>query len=481
MIIVIRPNTPREQIDEVIAEVQKLGYEPRPILGTEQTVIAAIGDERTHHTLEIAHSSCRRSSTFIRVQKRYKLVSRESQAAGHHRQRRRREDRRAAVLHHGRALLGGKRGAAPGHGRAVKAAGATILRGGAYKPRTSPYEFQGLGKEGLRLLALARKETASRSSPKCSASGTSSTWPATRTSCKSARATRRISSSSSSARAPKKPILLKRGMSERIEEWLLGAEYILADGNPNVLLCERGIRTFETYTRNTLDLAAVAIAKKESHLPVIVDPSQGCGRADLVRMLCRGAVAMGADGLLIEVHPNPAEALSDGQQQVDFDLFNTIMNGAAALPGNHRARPRQLPQMKRLPELLERNRNWARRVRQVNPDFFKTLSRQQAPKYMWIGCADSRVPATEIVDLAPGEIFVHRNVANVVVHSDFNCLSVLEFAVDVLKVEHVIVVGHYGCGGVRAAMDNTEIGLADNWLGHVRDVKERHKEALDRI
>jgi len=137
--------------------------------------------------------------------------------------------------------------------------------------------------------------------------------------------------------------------------------------------------------------------------------------------------------------------------------------------------------MNRLPELLERNRNWAARVRKVNPDFFKNLSHQQTPKYMWIGCADSRVPATEIVDLAPGEIFVHRNVANVVVHSDFNCLSVLEFAVDVLKVQHVMVVGHYGCGGVKAVFDNDEIGLADNWLGHVRDIKERHKEALDRI
>ena len=137
--------------------------------------------------------------------------------------------------------------------------------------------------------------------------------------------------------------------------------------------------------------------------------------------------------------------------------------------------------MKRLPELLERNQRWAARVREVKPDFFKALSRQQAPKYMWIGCSDSRVPATEIVDLAPGEIFVHRNVANVVVHSDFNCLSVLEFAVDQLKVEHVIVVGHYGCGGVRAVMDDRELGLADNWLGHVRDVKERHKAELDRI
>jgi carbonic anhydrase len=137
--------------------------------------------------------------------------------------------------------------------------------------------------------------------------------------------------------------------------------------------------------------------------------------------------------------------------------------------------------MKRLPELFERNKKWAARIQKENPYFFKDLSRQQAPKYMWIGCADSRVPATEIVDLVPGEIFVHRNVANVVVHSDFNCLSVLEFAVHVLKVQHVIVVGHYGCGGVKAVLDNEEIGLANNWLGHVRDVQERHHKILDKI
>jgi 3-deoxy-7-phosphoheptulonate synthase len=123
----------------------------------------------------------------------------------------------------------------------------------------------------------------------------------------------------------KKPVLLKRGMSQRIEEWLLAAEYLLTQGNPNVILCERGIRTFETYTRNTLDLSAVAIAKQESHLPVIVDPSQGCGRSDLVKVLCRGAAAVGADGLLVEVHPNPAEALSDGQQQIGFDLFGDLV------------------------------------------------------------------------------------------------------------------------------------------------------------
>ena len=130
-----------------------------------------------------------------------------------------------------------------------------------------------------------------------------------------------------------KPILLKRGLSQKIDEWLLGAEYLLAHGNGKVMFCERGIRTFETYTRNTLDLAAVAIAKRESHLPVIVDPSQGCGRADLVRALCKGAVAMGADGLLIEVHPHPAEALSDGQQQIDFAGFQQLVKELQPLLG----------------------------------------------------------------------------------------------------------------------------------------------------
>ena len=131
----------------------------------------------------------------------------------------------------------------------------------------------------------------------------------------------------------RKPVLLKRGMSERIEEWILAAEYILAHGNPNVLLCERGIRTFETFTRNTLDLSAVAIAKMETHLPVIVDPSQGCGRSDLVIQLCKGAVALGADGLIVEVHPNPAEAMSDGQQQVDFNGFSKLVREIAPFVG----------------------------------------------------------------------------------------------------------------------------------------------------
>ncbi|MEN9317388.1 MAG: hypothetical protein RIS35_3781 [Pseudomonadota bacterium] len=130
--------------------------------------------------------------------------------------------------------------------------------------------------------------------------------------------------------------------------------------------------------------------------------------------------------------------------------------------------------MNSLKTLFENNRAWARRVLERDPDFFQTLSRQQSPKYLWIGCSDSRVPANEIIGLPPGEVFVHRNIANVVVHTDLNCLSVMQFAVDVLKVEHIMVVGHYGCGGVRAALRQDRVGLADNWIRHVQDVRERH-------
>ena len=137
--------------------------------------------------------------------------------------------------------------------------------------------------------------------------------------------------------------------------------------------------------------------------------------------------------------------------------------------------------MREIDELLERNRRWAESVKATQPDFFKQLSKQQHPKYLWIGCSDSRVPANQILGLAPGEIFVHRNVANVVVHADLNCLSVLQFAIDVLKVEHIMLVGHYGCGGVRAVLDGARHGLVDNWLRHVGDVLQKHRDAFDAI
>ncbi len=328
MIIVLRPHATREAVDEVISEVKKLGYEPAPIHGATQTVIAAIGDERTHQTLE-SLTVLPQVESVLRVQKRYKLASRESKPEG-------------TIVNVDGVQIGGDRVvlmAGPcsveseeqllATARAVKAAGAQILRGGAYKPRTSPYEFQGLGREGLRLLELARRETGLKVITEVlserDVEHVAASADILQIGARNAQNFQLLIECARSGKA----VLLKRGMSERIEEWLLAAEYLLAHGNPNVLLCERGIRTFETYTRNTLDLAAVAIAKRESHLPVIVDPSQGCGRADLVLALCRGAVALGADGLLVEVHPNPAEALSDGQQQVDFQGF-------AALPGSLR-------------------------------------------------------------------------------------------------------------------------------------------------
>jgi 3-deoxy-7-phosphoheptulonate synthase len=324
MIVVIKPHTPRPLVDEVMAEVQKLGYEPRAIFGAEQTVVAAIGDERTHHSLE-SLTALPQVQEVMRVQKRYKLVSRESHPAN-------------SVIDVDGVPVGGNTFtmmAGPcsveseeqllATARAVKAAGATILRGGAFKPRTSPYEFQGLGKEGLRLLALAKRETGLKIITEVLSERHVEEVAAHADILQiGARNAQNFQLLIECAKT-RKPILLKRGMSERIEEWLMAAEYILSEGNPNVIFCERGIRTFETYTRNTLDLSAVAIVKKESHLPVIVDPSQGCGRADLVRALCRGAVALGADGLLVEVHPHPAEALSDGQQQLDFTGFAELL------------------------------------------------------------------------------------------------------------------------------------------------------------
>lgn len=137
--------------------------------------------------------------------------------------------------------------------------------------------------------------------------------------------------------------------------------------------------------------------------------------------------------------------------------------------------------MKTLKTLFENNKNWAKQILQEDPQFFEKLTHQQSPEYLWIGCSDSRVPANEIVGLLPGELFVHRNVANVVVHTDFNCLSVIQYAVEILQVKHIIVSGHYGCGGVKAAMENRELGLIDNWLRHIRDVYQKNKTILEKI
>jgi len=210
--------------------------------------------------------------------------------------------------------------------RAVRKAGATVLRGGAFKPRTSPYSFQGLGEEGLRYLARAREETGLLVITEVL---TPEDVPLVSEYADilqvGARSMQNFSLLQEIGKT-RKPVMLKRGMMSSVKEWLLSAEYILSGGNPHVMLCERGIRTFEDYTRNTLDLSAVPLIKELSHLPIIVDPSHGTGRWDLVPAMARAAVAAGADGLIIEVHPRPEEALSDGAQSLKFETFGHLMH-----------------------------------------------------------------------------------------------------------------------------------------------------------
>jgi len=326
MIIILKPGISKKQEAAVLKEIRKRGYRPHVMRGVARTVIGAIGDELTHRSLEtLAASFPLVVESVMPIQKRYKLVSREAHPA----------NSTIRVRDH---VLGGKKFhvmAGPCSvesekqllttAEAVKAAGATILRGGAFKPRTSPYEFQGLGEKGLKLLAKARKETGlpvitellSENHAELVAAYTDIIQIGARNS-------QNFQLLIAAARTGK-PILLKRGLSMKIEEWLLAGEYVLAHENSNLMFCERGIRTFETYTRNTLDLSTIPVIKKESHCPIVIDPSQGAGRADLVVAMCKGAVAMGADALLVEVHPNPAEAWSDGAQQVSLEIFAKLM------------------------------------------------------------------------------------------------------------------------------------------------------------
>ena len=326
MIIVFKPGISKRDENTVLKEIRKLGYAPHVMRGVARTVVGAIGDELTHASLETLTAQFPDVvESVIPIQKRFKLVSREAHPA----------NSTVRVREH---AIGGKKFhvmAGPCSvesekqllttARTVKAAGATVLRGGAFKPRTSPYEFQGLGEKGLKLLDKARRETGlAIITELLSENHVELVAEYTDIIQIGARNAQNFQLLIAAARTGK-PILLKRGLAMKIEEWLLAGEYVLANENPNLLFCERGIRTFETYTRNTLDLAAVPIVKHESHCPVVIDPSQGSGRADLVATLCKGAVAMGADALLIEVHPNPAEAWSDGAQQVTPEAFGKLM------------------------------------------------------------------------------------------------------------------------------------------------------------
>ena len=326
MIIVLKPGIKKSAEQTVLKEIRKLGYTPHVMRGVARTVIGAIGDELTHANLETLTGQFPEAvESVLPIQKRYKLVSREAHPA----------NSTIRVREH---VIGGRQFhvmAGPCSvesetqllrtAEAVKAAGATILRGGAFKPRSSPYEFQGLGEKGLKLLDKARRATGlAIITELLSEKHVEMVAEYTDIIQIGARNAQNFQLLIAAARTGK-PILLKRGLSMKIEEWLLAGEYVLSNENPNLMFCERGIRTFETYTRNTLDLSAIPIIKHETHCPIVIDPSQGVGRANLVTAMCQGAVAMGADALLIEVHPNPAEAWSDGAQQVSLDGFANLM------------------------------------------------------------------------------------------------------------------------------------------------------------
>jgi 3-deoxy-7-phosphoheptulonate synthase len=324
MIIVLKSGATEADVADVERRIRTMGYTPHTIHGELRNVIGAIGDDRGKERLRALESlECVESVTPILQP--FKLASREVK-------------RQATQVMVGDVAVGGRdivvmAGPCSVESRfqvmdvavRVKAAGARVLRGGAFKPRTSPYAFQGLETEGLKLLDEARRETGlpvitevmEPDKVELVAEHSDILQIGARN-VQNFSLLRRVAET-------RKPVLLKRGMSTSIQEWLLSAEYVLAGGNPNVILCERGIRTFETATRFTLDLNAVPVLKKLTHLPVVVDPSHGTGHWEYVESMAMAGVAAGADGLLIEVHPKPEEALSDGPQSLKPDRFAALM------------------------------------------------------------------------------------------------------------------------------------------------------------
>jgi 3-deoxy-7-phosphoheptulonate synthase len=325
MIIVMSPHATAEQIQTVEDRIKELGYACHEIVGVERKVIGAVGDERGKDRLQ-AIESMPGVESVVPILKPYKLASREVKSSN-------------TVCQVGDATIGGEEIAIMAGpcsvesreqvcttAKLVKKAGANFLRGGAYKPRTSPYSFQGLAEEGLILLQEAKEQSG---------------LPIV-TEVMNPRevdlvaqyadvmqvGARNVQNFSLLKELGKidKPILLKRGMMTTIKEFLMSAEYILSEGNRDVILCERGIRTFETATRNTLDLSCIPVLKKETHLPVIIDPSHATGHWDLVESMARAAIAAGADGLMIEVHPDPACAFSDGPQSLKPAKFAALMD-----------------------------------------------------------------------------------------------------------------------------------------------------------
>ncbi|MFH1683679.1 MAG: 3-deoxy-7-phosphoheptulonate synthase [Candidatus Margulisiibacteriota bacterium] len=326
MIIIMRPDASDEQINQVVDKLKQHGFGIHLSKGVERTVIGAIGDKSVIEldTIQMLPGV----SEIVHIRKPYKLVSREFK-------------QKDTVVKISKTLAIGagqkivviagpcsveSKAQIMGIAEEVKKAGAVALRGGAFKPRTSPYSFQGMGEEGLKLLAAARKKTGLPVVTEVM--DTREVAMVAKYADMLQIGARNMQNFNLLKEVGKtnKPILLKRGAGSTIKDLLMSAEYIISEGNKNVVLCERGISTFETATRNTLDLNAVPVIKKLSHLPVIVDPSHGTGEWDLVPAMAKASIAAGADGLMIEVHPRPDEALSDGAQSLKPDTFAKLMD-----------------------------------------------------------------------------------------------------------------------------------------------------------
>src|SRR5437868_14477959 len=328
MVINMAAGSSEAELQHVIERVIECGFQPHVTRGAERAIVAAVGSGGSRVALE-ALKAAPGVEDVVPIAHPFKLVSKITKSG-------------RTQVDVGGVVIGGEEAvviAGPcsvesreqlfSTAHAVKAAGAALLRGGAYKPRTSPYDFQGLGVEALRLLREVRETTGLPVVTEVMATEDVDLI------CEHADmlqvGARNMQNFSLLRRLAlaEKPVLLKRGPSASVKEWLLAAEYLLAGGNRNVVLCERGIKTFETETRNTLDLASIALARELSHLPVIADPSHGTGRRSLIVPMSRAAAALGADGLIVEVHPCPERALSDGAQSLDFAGFRDVMNGLA--------------------------------------------------------------------------------------------------------------------------------------------------------
>lgn len=330
MLVVMSTQATREQVDAVAARIRELGLTPHVMPGATRTAIGITGNKGPVHRDAIAMLAG--VEEVLRVTAPYKLVSREvhpeSSAI----------DVGATRIGGGFTLIAGPCSVESEEmildtARFLSGRGVKLLRGGAYKPRTSPYSFQGLGPEGLRLLAKARDETGigivtevMDTETLDAVADVADVLQVGTRNMQNYPLLRRLSQL-------RKPVLLKRGMAATLEEWLMAAEHIMSGGNYQVILCERGVRTFADHTRNTLDLSIVPVVKHLSHLPVLVDPSHGTGRAEYVQPMSLAALASGADGLLVEVHPDPSRALSDGAQSLDFAGFARLHDALRPVAG----------------------------------------------------------------------------------------------------------------------------------------------------